>query len=544
MSRQIGDHLPPEQVLPFGLGLLAPEQTAALESHVADCEACCRALLSVPDDALVSQLRDAVSTSGDSLACHATPTATSNGPAPEPTGGPPPLPPELTSHPRYRVEQLLGAGGMGAVYRAYHRVMERPVALKVISPGLLTRPAVVERFTREIKAAARLSHPNIVAALDAEQAGGVHFLVMEYVEGTDLARLVQQRGPLPVALACEYVRQAALGLQHAHERGLVHRDIKPSNLMLTAGGQVKVLDFGLALLASETAAGDLTSTGVVMGTADYIAPEQADDPHRADIRADLYSLGCTLYFLLTGQPPFPEGNFMQKVIAHSQSTPRPLTDFRNDLPPGLEQALGRMMAKGPAQRYQTPGEAARALVPFATAEVVMWPSLRSHTVGCLIMILDLGTIKNGQTVDRTNDDDIVLEKIDQHCNVRLVSTAGKVKINQKIDQHCSVYVQAKVGIEIGQKIDQHCGVTLVSDGPVSIGQKIDGQSNVNIEATGAISIGRKIDGESTVKLVSQTSIFVGQKVDGHSTVSYSAPSVFWGEQGVKGGSTILGISQG
>jgi WD40 repeat protein len=370
MSHQVGDHLPPEQVLAFGLGLLAPEQTAALESHVAECEACCRALLSVPDDALVSQLRDAVSTSGDSLACHATPTATSNGPAPEPTGGPPPLPPELTSHPRYRVEQLLGAGGTGAVYRAYHRVMERPVALKVISPGLMTRPAAVERFTREIKAAARLSHPNIVAALDAEQAGGTHFLVMEYVEGTDLARLVQQRGPLPAALACEYVRQAALGLQHAHERGLVHRDIKPSNLLLTAGGQVKVLDFGLALLASESAAGDLTSTGVVMGTADYIAPEQADDPHRADIRADVYSLGCTLYFLLTGRPPFPEGNFMQKVIAHSQRAPRPLTDFRNDLPPGLEQALGRMMAKGPAQRYQTPGEAARALARFATAEAI------------------------------------------------------------------------------------------------------------------------------------------------------------------------------
>ncbi len=219
MNRRPGDHLHPEQVPAFGLGLLAPDQTAALESHVAECEACCQALLSVPDDALVSQLRDAVSTGGDGLAPHATPTAISGGPALEPTGGPPPLPPELASHPRYRVENLLGAGGMGAVYRAYHRVMERPVALKVINPSLMTRPAVVERFTREIKAAARLSHPNIVAALDAEQAGGTHFLVMEYVEGTDLGRLVQERGPLPVDRACEYVRQAALGLQYAFEQG-------------------------------------------------------------------------------------------------------------------------------------------------------------------------------------------------------------------------------------------------------------------------------------------------------------------------------------
>src|SRR5262249_45758756 len=155
-------------------------------------------------------------------------------------------PPGLADHPRYRVLELLGSGGMGAVYRAEHRRMERQVALKGMNPALMTRPAMVERFQREVKAAARLTHPNIVTAHDADQAGDAHFLVMEFVEGLSLAQQVQRQGPLPVPQACAYVRQAALGLQHAFERGMVHRDIKPHNLMLTAGGHVKILDFGLA----------------------------------------------------------------------------------------------------------------------------------------------------------------------------------------------------------------------------------------------------------------------------------------------------------
>src|SRR5262249_41980004 len=244
-----------------------------------------------------------------------------------PLGGPP----ELAEHPRYRVRELLGVGGMGAVYRAEHLLMERPVALKVINRSLTDRPALVERFRREAPAAARLAHPNSVAAFDAEQAGDTHFLVMEYVEGQSLARVLAERGPLPVTEACAYVRQAALGLQHAHEQGMVHRDIKPHNLMRTPGGQVKILDFGLARFASEAAppgallagppageappAASLTQTGTMMGTPEYIAPEQARDAHAADIRADLYSLGCTLYDLLTGQAPFPEGTAVEKVRA-------------------------------------------------------------------------------------------------------------------------------------------------------------------------------------------------------------------------------------
>ena len=197
------------------------------------------------------------------------------------------LPAELQEHPRYRIVERIGSGGMGDVYRAEHRLMNRSVALKLINSQLVKHPLAVERFRREVQAAARLTHPNIVTAFDAEQAGDVHFLAMEFVEGTDLATVVQQRGALPVAEACDCILQAAEGLQHAHEKGMVHRDIKPHNLMLSPNGQVRILDFGLAGFATESAIlevdtgvgteGDttplhLTTFGSVMGTPDYIAP--------------------------------------------------------------------------------------------------------------------------------------------------------------------------------------------------------------------------------------------------------------------------------
>jgi hypothetical protein len=284
--------------------------------------------------------------------------------APAPALGDIPAP--LADHPRYRVLGLLGSGGMGAVYRAEHRLMQRPVALKVINQSLTNSPGAVERFQREVVAAARLAHPNIVAAYDAEQAGDLHFLAMELVDGMSLSQLLERRGRLPVAEACEYVCQAALGLQHAHERGMVHRDIKPHNLMLTPAGQVKILDFGLARFVSETSqTGALTQVGSSMGTPDYIAPEQARDAHAADIRADIYSLGCTLYSFLTGQRPFPEGDYLQKLMAHIERTPRPIAGFRNDVPPEVCRIVERMMAKDPARRLQTPAEVAAALAPFA-----------------------------------------------------------------------------------------------------------------------------------------------------------------------------------
>jgi serine/threonine-protein kinase len=275
---------------------------------------------------------------------------------------------------------------MGAVYKAEHLLMERLVALKVINRDWITHPAALERFRREVRAAAKLSHPNIVTAHDAEQAGDSHFLVMEYVEGTSLARLLAEHGPLPVAQACDYVRQAAFGLQHAYEKGMVHRDIKPHNLMLMLDGQVKVLDFGLARFAQESrAAGPteqasvcgsttatLTLAGTLMGTPDYMAPEQVRDAHSADVRADVYSLGCTLFALLIGRPPFPEGTPVEKARAHVDQMPPSLIERRGDVPPELAGVVGRMMAKDPARRYQTPAEVAAALLPFTTATLPPW----------------------------------------------------------------------------------------------------------------------------------------------------------------------------
>jgi serine/threonine protein kinase len=190
---------------------------------------------------------------------------------------------------------------------------------------------------------------------------------MEYVEGQSLADYLRVKGPLPYAEACEYVRQAALGLQHAAEQGMVHRDVKPHNLMRTPKGQIKVLDFGLARCGRETekARTQLTQQGVLMGTADYMAPEQASDSRVADARADVYSLGCTLYHLLTGRVPFPEGGTVEKIIKHAVEQAAPVGALRPDLPVGLVRAVERMMAKAPEQRYQTPGQVAEALAPYA-----------------------------------------------------------------------------------------------------------------------------------------------------------------------------------
>jgi serine/threonine protein kinase len=381
-----------DRLTAFSLGRLDDAASAHIERHIAGCDACRERAAAAGDDSLVSLLRSAGGQPEptEAIPPQATPAAASQDAtaADGSAGGPAPVADvlaELAGHPRYRVVALLGVGGMGSVYKAEHLLMERAVALKVINRGLLDNPATVERFRREVKAAARLAHPNIVTAYDAEQAGDLHVLVMEYVEGRTLARLVAEKGPLPVREACEYVRQAALGLQHAFEKGMVHRDIKPANLMLTPSGQVKVLDFGLARFALESGpplasavqgtaggaeagvgpSGSLTQVGMVMGTPDYIAPEQAADAHTADVRADIYSLGCTLYDLLAGHAPFPEGTAVQKVLAHARERPRPLTEVRKNVPAPLARVVERMMAKDPARRYQTPAEVAQALAPFA-----------------------------------------------------------------------------------------------------------------------------------------------------------------------------------
>jgi serine/threonine-protein kinase len=290
----------------------------------------------------------------------------------------------------YLILERLGEGGMGQVFKARHLRLHRVVALKLIRPERLTDPVAVARFDREIQGVSQLTHPNVVRALTADEAGGVHYFAMQYVAGTDLSRLVKQRGPLPVARACDYICQAAYGLEHIRQNGMVHRDIKPSNLLvtgspdappvadpgastLTAPNVVKICDLGQARLAEEAEQGPrrlaLTQLGAVMGTADYMAPEQAVNSREADIRSDIYSLGCTLYFLLTGRPPYPDGTALEKLMRHQLEDPEPVERLRPDVLPGVAAVLRRMMARQPADRYQTPAEVAAALAPFACPEI-------------------------------------------------------------------------------------------------------------------------------------------------------------------------------
>ncbi len=247
--------------------------------------------------------------------------------------------------------------------------MDRLVAIKVIAKDRVANPTAVARFYREVRAVAKLSHPNIVTAFEVNQAGETPFLAMEFVEGIDLAKLVQQSGPLPIARACDYIRQAALGLQHAHEKGLVHRDIKPGNLVVSRPlpdepPLIKILDFGLARFESESdQGGRLTQLGKTLGTVDYMAPEQAQNARNADIRADIYSLGCTLFTLLTGKPPFPGEDVAERIGARVLGKVPSVRECRPEVSPVLELVLAKMMARNPAQRYQTPGDVAKALGP-------------------------------------------------------------------------------------------------------------------------------------------------------------------------------------
>ena len=356
----------------FGTGKLSATQTATVAAHLETCADCRNAVAGLPPDSFLGKVR-AAKPGGTQLPPGPAPVRLAASPSiagrpAAPSAAPANVPPELVNHPKFRIVRELGRGGMGVIYLAEHRVMEKHVALKVISPAVLDNPqAALARFHAEAKAAGKLDHQNVARAYDADQAGNLHFLVMEFVEGTDLAKVLEKRGPLPVANACHYVRQAAVGLQHAHEKGMVHRDIKPQNLMLTPQGLVKVLDFGLARLRNERkAAPRVTQLDSFMGTAEYVSPEQASDAREADIRADIYSLGCTLYALLAGRPPF-EGTLVNVVMAQIEKEAQPLHELRPDVPPELSAVVAKMLAKDPAQRYQRPVEVAQALVPFVKA---------------------------------------------------------------------------------------------------------------------------------------------------------------------------------
>ena len=286
----------------------------------------------------------------------------------------------------YVILDKLGAGGMGQVFLAEHTTMRRLVAVKVLSTPAQEDAVAFERFVREARAAAAVNHPNIVRVFDLNRDGRLHYLVMEFVDGLTLGTLVEKSGPVAVGAAAGYARQVALGLQHAFDRGLVHRDVKPSNVMVDRHGTARLLDLGLVRFESESDS-KLTSQaggGTILGTADFLAPEQAVDSSSVDIRADIYGLGATLYFLLAGHPLFPTGKTAQKLMWQQWREPTPVGELRPGVPAGLAGVVHRALAKRPADRWPTPQALADALEPFAepaapSPELVPVPPLRKWT---------------------------------------------------------------------------------------------------------------------------------------------------------------------
>lgn len=270
----------------------------------------------------------------------------------------------------YLLRDKLGSGSMGDVYKAVRASDRLPVALKIISGAVTNHGEAVGRFLVEIRATTTMRHPNIIAAMDADRDGARLYLAMEYVEGRNLKEWVVAEGPLPVPFACECIRQVALGLQYAHDHGMVHRDIKPANLVVTRDGPkgppvVKILDLGLARFLGEANDQRLTLSGQMMGTPDYISPEQARNTKHADARSDIFSMGCSLFELLTGRLPFEGKNVVEKLMARVNQDAPLARAARKDIPVSVEAALAKMLARDPAMRYQTALEVAKALAPLS-----------------------------------------------------------------------------------------------------------------------------------------------------------------------------------
>ncbi len=306
---------------------------------------------------------------------------------------------------KYKLLRLLGQGGMSSVYLAEHMTLHNKVAIKVLPVKRVDQTSYLARFEREAHASARLNHPHIARAFDLDTSGSIHFIVMEYIDGTDLYARVKQEGKLPVREAADFIRQAALGLHYAHEEGLVHRDIKPANLMVDKRGHVKILDLGL-VLANDDEDAELTKEHdeKVLGTADYLSPEQARDSHKADPRSDIYSLGCTLYYLLVGKAPFAKGSLAERIRAHMNEPAPNLLDARPDVPAAIVELYFRMMEKHPDARQQTAQEVADSLASWLTAtaaaagrqrpEPLRRPSLRRTAAD---------TTDTGETLRRSGD---------------------------------------------------------------------------------------------------------------------------------------------
>ena len=302
----------------------------------------------------------------------------------------------------YVLMDKIGQGGMGAVYKAEHRRMKRLVAIKMLPPEMMKNAAAAARFQREVQAAARLRHTNIVAADDSDCASGVHFLVMEFVDGSDLSALIHQNGPLPLNQAVNFIIQAARGLEFAHSEGVVHRDIKPANFLLDKRGTVKILDMGLARIDDESAGNAaLTTTGAIMGTVDYMSPEQAMDTKTADARADIYALGCSLHFLLTGKATYQGDTVMKKLVAHREAPIPSLRSARAEVPEQLDAVFKKMIAKKVEDRYQTMTEVITALDHCARLEEKLVKTQRSLGTSADSFDLDLKTLFKDVSLEQT-----------------------------------------------------------------------------------------------------------------------------------------------
>ena len=273
----------------------------------------------------------------------------------------------------YVILDKIGQGGLGVVFKAEHRRMRRMAAIKMLSATWVKDAEALKRFYREAEAAAKLSHPNVATIYDASEKKGLHYLVMEFLDGFNLAAMLERAGPLPIREAVECVLQAAQGLKYAHEHGIIHRDVKPGNMLLDREGVVKIIDMGLARLDERLGPNDaataqrLTANGQVLGTCDFMAPEQWDDVRKVDPRADVYSLGCTLYYLLTGKLPYPRSNEMKILVAHQKDPIPSLCKIRAEVPRDLDAVFHKMVAKKPDDRYASMGAVIEALEKFVAA---------------------------------------------------------------------------------------------------------------------------------------------------------------------------------
>ncbi len=342
---------------------------------------------------------------------------------------------------QYLVLDKIGEGGMGKVFKAIQSKTGRIVALKVVRAHLMANKTVVGRYKREAAAAAKLNHPNIVSLLDADEAQGRYFMAMEFVYGSDLARMVKEFGPLPFPEAAEYIRQGALGLQHSHDHGLIHRDIKPSNMLVSGeralpdtGGVavVRILDMGLVRSLLEEAEADkteLTRDGTVVGTPDYMSPEQAKNSSTVDHRADIYSLGCTLYYLLSGKPPFPDGTPIDKLLRHQLDPPPDLRKQRPDVPEEMLRAMYKMLAKRPEDRIPSTAEVARILSQFTAEGLANTPEI-SFAMPDQKPVSSSPVIPNGDTVPNVAVKILEAEVVTHRPAVRpaVVPTKAKVKL--------------------------------------------------------------------------------------------------------------------